>query len=142
MTRKLIKAIAILFRPPLWAPLLRGTAAGTEHIRALRHLKMGTCLDVGANTGQFSVLVRHMFPDADIIAFEPLPEADAIVSTSFFKSGTLELPDVPEVERVIGAQEKAINANRDEFVPTKSRMRPPPRYDDHYGFNSLSCIEY
>lgn len=73
---------------------------------------------------------------------EPLPEADAIVSTSFFKSGTLELPDVPEVERVIGAQEKAINPNRDQFVPAKSRMRPPPRYDDHYGFNSLSCIEY
>ena len=73
---------------------------------------------------------------------EPLPEADAIVSTSYFKTATLELPDVPEVKRVIGAQSKAINPNRDEFVPTSSRMRPPPRYDDHYGFNSLSCIEY
>jgi glycine reductase len=73
---------------------------------------------------------------------EPLPEADAIVSTSYFKSTTLELPDVPAVQRVIGAPRKAINSNRDQFVPTKSRMRPPPRYDDHYGFGSLSCIEY
>jgi FkbM family methyltransferase len=75
MTTKLFKAVAILIRPPLWVPLLRGTAAGVEHIRALRSLKMGTCLDVGANAGQFSVLVRHMFPQADIIAFEPLAEA-------------------------------------------------------------------
>ena len=75
MIRKLFKAIAILIRPPLWPLLLRGTAAGVEHIRALRQVEMGTCLDVGANTGQFSVLVWHMFPEADIVAFEPLPEA-------------------------------------------------------------------
>jgi glycine reductase len=73
---------------------------------------------------------------------EPLPEADAIVSTGYFKAGTLGLPDVPAVERVIGAREKAINSTRDRFAPTRGRMRPPPRYDDHYGFNSLSCIEY
>jgi hypothetical protein len=71
-----------------------------------------------------------------------LPEADAIVSTGYFKAGTLGLPDVPAVERVIGAREKAINSTRDRFAPTRGRMRPPPRYDDHYGFNSLSCIEY
>ncbi len=48
---------------------------------------------------------------------EPLPEADAIVSTSFFKNVTLAVP------------------------PTAGPLPPPWRYDDHYGFSSLSCIE-
>ena len=73
---------------------------------------------------------------------EPLPEADAIVSTSFFKTSTLQLPDMPHVDRVIGVQEKAIGPLRDQLVPTAGSLPPPPRYDDHYGFNTLSCIEY
>ena len=75
MIKKLMKAIAIFVRPSLWRPLLHGTAASIEHIKALRQVKMGTCLDVGANVGQFSILVRYMFPSATIIAFEPLSEA-------------------------------------------------------------------
>ena len=73
---------------------------------------------------------------------EPLPAADAIVSTSFFKTRTLQLPDMPPVARVIGLQEKAIGPLRDRLVPTAGSLPPPPRYDDHYGFQSLSCIEY
>ena len=37
---------------------------------------------------------------------EPLPEADAIVSTSFFKNRTLRVPDPGPVERVIGLPER------------------------------------
>ena len=46
--------------------------------------------------------------DAAPTMLEPLPEADAIVSTSFFKTRTLELPDMPPVQRVIGVPQKAI----------------------------------
>ncbi|HKJ00677.1 MAG TPA: glycine/sarcosine/betaine reductase component B subunit [bacterium] len=78
---------------------------------------------------------------------EPLPEADAIVSTSFFNNRTLEIPDAAPVQRVIGLPEKAIQGDRragtgrDVLVPAAGRLPPPWRYDDHYGFNSLSCIE-
>ncbi len=78
---------------------------------------------------------------------EPLPEADAIVSTSFFNNHTLGLPEAPPVERVIGLKEKAIRGDRragtgrDTMVPTAGSLPVPWRYDDHYGFNSLSCIE-
>ncbi len=78
---------------------------------------------------------------------EPLPEADAIVSTSFFNNHTLEVPEAPPVERVIGLKEKAIRGDRragtgrDTMVPTSGGLPVPWRYDDHYGFNSLSCIE-
>ena len=78
---------------------------------------------------------------------EPLPEADAIVSTSFFNNHTLAIPEAPPVERVIGLQEKAIRGDRragtgrETMVPTSGALPVPWRYDDHYGFNSLSCIE-
>jgi glycine reductase complex component B subunit alpha and beta len=73
---------------------------------------------------------------------EPLREADAIVSTSFFKTRTLELPELPAVQRVIGHQIKLIGPLRDQPVPTAGPLPPPPRYDDHYGFNRLSCAEF
>ena len=44
--------------------------------------------------------------------FEPLPEADAIVSTSFFKNRTLGVPDSGPVERVIGLTDKMVNADQ------------------------------
>ena len=39
---------------------------------------------------------------------EPLPEADAIVSTSFFKNVTLAVPEAPAVARVIGLPTKTV----------------------------------
>jgi FkbM family methyltransferase len=52
-----------------------------EHARLLEDIKVGTLIDVGANRGQFSLLVRHHFPDADIHAFEPLePEGRVLQS--------------------------------------------------------------
>ena len=73
---------------------------------------------------------------------EPLREADAIVSTSFFKTRTLEVPELPAVQRVIGHQTKLIGPLRDQPVPTAGPLPSPPRYDDHYGFNRLSCAEF
>jgi FkbM family methyltransferase len=43
-----------------------------EHISALKRLSVGSVIDVGSNKGQFSLVIRHLFPDAEIHAFEPL----------------------------------------------------------------------
>ena len=80
---------------------------------------------------------------------EPLPEADAIVSTSFFKNVTLSVPEAPAVARVIGLPTKTVRRGStiglhggvDAALPTAGPLPPPWRYDDHYGFGSLSCIE-
>lgn len=40
----------------------------------LRSLPISTILDIGANTGQFARFVSSVFPEAQIICFEPLPE--------------------------------------------------------------------
>lgn len=79
---------------------------------------------------------------------EPLPEANAIVSTGYFDNAKLGTPDAPPVERVIGIEEKPTQRDmrvrdRTELTmgPTTGPMPPPWRYDDHYGFFNISSIE-
>lgn len=43
-----------------------------EHTEAIGRLTLKTLIDVGANKGQFSLIVRYLFPDVEIHAFEPL----------------------------------------------------------------------
>jgi glycine reductase len=73
---------------------------------------------------------------------EPVAEADAIVTTGFFRSDLLGLTPLPTVDRVIGNPQKISGRLRDSYVPTAGPLPPPSRYDDHYGFNRLSSIEY
>ena len=71
------------------------------------------------------------------------------MSTSFFKNVTLAVPEAPTVARVIGLPTKtvrrgstvALHGGADAALPTAGPLPPPWRYDDHYGFSSLSCIE-
>ena len=73
MLTKLAKLLSILRARPYRLALLRyGVAAGVEHERVLSGLDCRSVIDVGANRGQFSLVARHCFPEAVIIAFEPL----------------------------------------------------------------------
>lgn len=40
----------------------------------IRSLSVNTIIDIGANTGQFARFVSSIFPEAQLICFEPLPE--------------------------------------------------------------------
>jgi glycine reductase len=113
-------------------------AGGNEFIEVVRTIQ--ACEQLGIKT--VFLTSEDDATEGAPTMLEPLPEADAIVSTSFFKTSTLQLPHMPPVQRVIGLPQKAIGPLRDQLVPTAGSLPPPPRYDDHYGFNSLSCIEY
>jgi FkbM family methyltransferase len=58
--------------PAFWPVLARGTMPAVEHVEALKLIQPKTLIDVGANKGQFSVVARHLFPELQIHAFEPL----------------------------------------------------------------------
>ena len=73
--RKLGKFCRLLPRRVWRRGLLHGVAATVEHTAALKDLALKTVIDVGANKGQFSLFIRGLFPDAQIIAFEPIPTA-------------------------------------------------------------------
>jgi glycine reductase complex component B subunit alpha and beta len=113
-------------------------AGGNEFIEVIRTIQ--ACERVGIKT-VFLTSEDDATGGAPTM-LEPLPEADAIVSTSFFKTRTLQVPDLPAVERVIGHRTKMIGPLRDQPAPTAGPLPPPPRYDDHYGFNRLSCAEF
>ncbi len=113
-------------------------AGGNEFIEVIRTIQ--ACEQLGIKT-VFLTSEDDATGGAPTM-LEPLREADAIVSTSFFKTRTLEVPELPAVQRVIGHQTKLIGPLRDQPVPTVGPLPPPPRYDDHYGFNRLSCAEF
>lgn len=54
------------------AGVRHGVAAAIEHEGAMRSIRIGTLIDVGANIGQFSLLTRTLHPRAIIHGFEPL----------------------------------------------------------------------
>ena len=125
--------------------LVTWDAGGNEFIEVVRTIQ--ACEQLGIKT--VFLTSEDDSTEGAPTMLEPLPEADAIVSTGFFKNATLGIPDVPPVQRVIGLKTKTLKGDqragigqgRDETVPTNGSLPPPWRYDDHYGFNSLSCIE-
>jgi glycine reductase len=120
-------------------------AGGNEFIEVMRAIQ--GCERLGIKT--VFLTSEDDATDGAPTMLEPLPEADAIVSTSFFKNSTLGVPDAPAVSRVIGLPTKSvagdrrtgIGRGRDAVVPTAGPLPAPWRYDDHYGFGTLSCIE-
>lgn len=74
MFRKLAKAARLSAYTQGRRGLKDGVAMTLEHIPALKNLKPELVVDVGANKGQFSLLARQLFPQARVIAFEPLSE--------------------------------------------------------------------
>lgn len=67
-----------------WFKVLRfGVAASVEHTVVLRMLHCETVVDIGANRGQFALVARHSFPNANIISFEPLPEPATVFDRVF-----------------------------------------------------------
>ena len=78
--KKLLRLLAV---PAYWRGLRQGVAAGVEHGTLLKSMKMATVVDIGANRGQFSLVARWCFPQARILAFEPLLGAVAKFSRVF-----------------------------------------------------------
>ena len=73
---KKLKKLAFLFLNISYLKaLLFGCAAGIEHILFLKNFRsqdLKTIIDIGANKGQFSLIAKNFFPNANIFAFEPL----------------------------------------------------------------------
>ena len=72
MINKLKKILFALKSKQNIKAALHKTFASIEHYKLLKNFNFETIIDVGANKGQFSLLVRYLFPKAKIFAFEPL----------------------------------------------------------------------
>lgn len=72
MARKLVKGLRLLADRRYRRGLIQGVAATLEHRAALKPYQFATIVDIGANRGQFTLLMTGLCPDANILAFEPL----------------------------------------------------------------------
>lgn len=75
---------------------------------------------------------------------EPLPEADAIVSTGIGRSTrpTQDREELPAVPRVIGALDLVANGGTRQGTLRADGPLPGPRFNDPYGFGRRSCFQY
>lgn len=72
ISRKVKKLVYAVRKRHLGHVFHHRLSAAVEH-RHLSTLPVNLVIDVGANRGQFSLLMRDLFPAAQIHAFEPLP---------------------------------------------------------------------
>ena len=123
LTRKSGKLARLLARPGTWPGLRYGVAAAIEHEDAVRSTQIGTLVDVGANVGQFSLLVRALHPEAQIHAFEPLPDMAARYRAVFAGDARVTLHEVAAGEEA-GEAEINISASADSssLLPITARQ--------------------
>lgn len=74
VARKAVKGLRLLLDQRFRGGLLKGVAATLEHREALQPFGFASVVDIGANRGQFTLLMTGLQPDATILAFEPLIE--------------------------------------------------------------------
>ncbi len=117
--------------------LVTWDAGGNEFIEVIRTVQ--ACERLGIKT--VFMTTEDTAADGAPTLLMPLPEADAITSTGFYRTAYMDWPKSPPVERVIGLKHKVIGPLRDQLVPTAGELDAPPRVEDIYGFKSMSCIE-
>lgn len=73
--RKGRKLLVLLAKPRWRVALWLGSAAAVEHRDVPFGQGLRTVIDVGAHHGQFALLIRERYPEAEILCVEPLPDA-------------------------------------------------------------------
>lgn len=84
--KKIKKIITIFKNPGLIKFLTKKIVPSTEHIHILKSLnKIDIFIDVGANKGQFSAIASYLYPNSEIISFEPLKNVCSNAKKKFKK---------------------------------------------------------
>jgi FkbM family methyltransferase len=94
LLQKLAKGARVAADARFRRGLVHGVAATIEHAAALRDLDVSTAVDVGANRGQFTLLIAGLFPTARIFAFEPLQGAFSVLQAVTASLPRVEVFDV------------------------------------------------
>jgi FkbM family methyltransferase len=104
---------------------------GIEHIEALACVDIGSVIDVGANKGQFSLVVRSLFPDAEIHAFEPL-------ETEFEKFKSVVVGPVKHYAVALGAEATEAKFYITSRPDSSSLFKPGKDHEQLYGVSLSS----
>ena len=89
------------------------------HLRQpwLLAMNIRTIIDVGANVGQFALLAREVFPLAQILSFEPLPECFAALESC------LPAPNFQAFNLALGDKDAELDFHSAHHSPSSSFLR-------------------
>jgi FkbM family methyltransferase len=131
------KGLSILARPYFLNAMVRHhVAAGAEHLPAIRFCAPNSLMDVGSNKGQFSLAFRELRPDAQIIAFEPLPEAADVYERVFAQDPRTEL-----VRVALASREEPAAFHIADRTDSSSLLRPGDGQERAFGVRPMNTIE-
>jgi FkbM family methyltransferase len=123
------KGLSLLSRPAFFRAVLQHrVAAAAEHLEAIRFCEANTLIDAGANKGQFSLAFRALRPTAQIIAFEPLPEAADTFAELFTEDRSAELHRV-----ALAAQDGVVQFHIADRTDSSSLLRPGSGQERAFG---------
>lgn len=86
-------------------------------LRWLKEMNINTVLDIGANEGQFALLIRELLPQATICSFEPIPGCYATLVENFNNDRAFKAFNV-----AIGDKEELMEMNINDFSPSSSLL--------------------
>jgi len=131
------KGLSILAHPDFLNALVRHqVAAGAEHLPAIRLCTPNTLVDVGSNKGQFSLAFRKLRPQAQIIAFEPLPEAADVYQRIFVRDPRTEL-----VRVALASRAETSRFHVADRTDSSSLLRPGSGQERAFGVHGVSTID-
>lgn len=140
-----IKLAQLVRRSDYRRGLALAVGAAIEHERLMAALQLGSVIDIGANRGQFSLMLRAQHPSVPVHAFEPLDEAADVFERLFAGSPSVSLhrmaagPEEGEAEiHLSGSADSSsllpISALQDRAFPgtaaIATRCIPVRRVDD------------
>jgi len=97
-----------------------GISPSFEHIKIFKNIdSKSTFIDVGANRGQFSLLIHSLYPKNKIIAYEPLTSEFSILKNIFKKNKNIKLFNL-----AVGRKKKSLNIYQTEKKDSSSLLKP------------------
>jgi len=77
--------------------------------------KINTIIDIGANIGEFTLIFVELFPEAEIYAFEPLPDCYNRLETN-----TRYIPTIKTYNIGLGSKKSIQNIHKSSWHPASS----------------------
>ncbi|MFV8345496.1 FkbM family methyltransferase [Flavobacterium sp. ZB4P13] len=116
----LIKRLFIIAKSKWLLQALKGNIFSFASFEVVSNLKLmvpelNHIIDVGANSGQFTRVASHLYPQARIDTFEPLPDLYPIIEKKFKNNKNITTYNI-----ALGNEDGVIMFNKNKFGHTSS----------------------
>ena len=102
-------------------------------LRWLKEMGITTVLDIGANEGQFALMIRKLLPNTAICSFEPIPVCYNKLLEIFSNDKAFKAFNV-----AIGDKEEMIEMNINDFSPSSSLLEIDDLHVENFKHTSNS----